>query len=166
MLSPDSSGQQRILIITAHTCIGMLFAAVFFSCCGCAWQSEIIVLNVSDACGGGVRSSHIDHWLFRYCISCKCLSIISVGLGLLFLHVYHISSVFENATNFSRLTRLERQMLFRDEGALYYYFYQTIAEAKDFPTGLHNIFYNNFTEFPNTINAIERFNVLPEIVIA
>lgn len=90
----------------------------------------------------------------------------STGFGLLFLHVYHISSVFENATNFSRLTRLERQMLFRDEGALYYYFYQTIAEAKDFPTGLHNIFYNNFTEYPNTINAIERFNVLPEIVIA
>lgn len=89
-----------------------------------------------------------------------------IGLGLLFLHVYHIGSVFENATNFSRLTRIERQMLFRDEGALYYYYYQTIAEARDFQTGLNNIFSNNFTEYPNTVNALERFNILPEIVIA
>lgn len=93
-------------------------------------------------------------------------SFVLLGLGFLFLHVYHTSSIFENSTNFSRLTRLERQLLFRDEGALYYYFYQTIAEAKDFPTGLNNVFYNNYTEYPNTINAVERFSILPEIVIA
>lgn len=57
-------------------------------------------------------------------------------------------------------------MLFRDEGAFYYYFYQTIAEAKDFRSGLEQIFKNNYTEYPNTINAMEKFNILPEIVIA
>lgn len=57
-------------------------------------------------------------------------------------------------------------MLFRGEDALYYYYYQTIAEAKDFSSGLYQIFHNNFTEYPNTINALEKFSILPEIVIA
>lgn len=88
------------------------------------------------------------------------------GLGLLFVHVYHLNSVFEQTTNFSKLNRLERVMLFRNEDSLYYYVYQTIAEAKDFRTGFEEILKNNLTQFPNTINLVEYFSILPEIVIA
>lgn len=57
-------------------------------------------------------------------------------------------------------------MLFRNEDSLYYYVYQTIAEAKDFRSGFEEILKNNFTQYPNTINLVEYFSILPEIVIA
>lgn len=85
---------------------------------------------------------------------------------MIFIHVFHTSSVFEASTNFSKLNRLERQMQFRHEDAFYLYVYHTIAEAKDFRTGLEEILRNNFTEYPNTVNGIKRFSILPEILIA
>lgn len=57
-------------------------------------------------------------------------------------------------------------MNFRYEDAIYLYVYHTIAEAKDFRTGFEQIIRNNHTEYLHTVNSIERFSILPEIVIA
>lgn len=87
-------------------------------------------------------------------------------LGLIFLQVFHMSSVFESRTNFSRKTRLERQMIFRGDDAIYMHIYNTLAGAKDFRSGLENILRENHTEYLNTVNSIDRYSILPEIVIA
>lgn len=46
------------------------------------------------------------------------------------------------------------------------YIYHTLAEAKDFRTGFAQILRNNHTEHLHTVNSIERYSILPEIVIA
>lgn len=46
------------------------------------------------------------------------------------------------------------------------YIYHTLAEAKDFRTGFAQILRNNYTEHLYTVNSIERYSILPEIVIA
>lgn len=74
--------------------------------------------------------------------------------------------MFEAKTNFSRKNRLERQIYFRHEDAIYMYIYHTLAEAKDFSSGFEQILRNNHTEYLNTVNSIERYSILPEIVIA
>ncbi|XP_055304151.1 C-mannosyltransferase dpy-19 homolog [Sitodiplosis mosellana] len=89
-----------------------------------------------------------------------------IGLGLILIQVLHTSSVFETKTNFSRKNRLERQLYFRNEDAIYMYIYHTLAEAKDFRTGFAQILRNNYTEHLHTVNSIERYSILPEIVIA
>lgn len=96
----------------------------------------------------------------------KFTSVMLSGLGLIFIQVLHTSSVFETKTNFSRKNRLERQLYFRNEDAIYMYIYHTLAEAKDFRTGFAQILRNNYTEHLNTVNSIERYSILPEIVIA
>lgn len=88
------------------------------------------------------------------------------GLGLIFIQVFHTSTVFETKTNFSRKNRLERQLYFRNEDAIYMHIYHTLAEAKDFRTAFMQIIRNNHTEHLHTVNSIERYSILPEIVIA
>lgn len=87
-------------------------------------------------------------------------------MGLIIIQVLHTSSVFETKTNFSRKNRLERQLYFRNEDAIYMYIYHTLAEAKDFQTGFAQILQNNYTEHLHTVNSIERYSILPEILIA
>lgn len=88
------------------------------------------------------------------------------GLVLIFIQVFHTSSVFEMNTNFSRKNRLERQLYFRHEDSIYMFIYNTLAEAKDFRSGFEQILRDNHTEYLNTVNTIEHYSILPEIVIA
>lgn len=46
------------------------------------------------------------------------------------------------------------------------YIYHSLAEAKDFRTGFIQILRNNHTEHLHTVNSVERYTILPEIVIA
>lgn len=61
---------------------------------------------------------------------------------------------------------MERLLHFRNEDAIYMHIYHTLAEAKDFQTGFSQIIRNNYTEHLHTVNSIERYSILPEIVIA
>lgn len=87
------------------------------------------------------------------------------GMGLFFVHVFHISSVFENETNFSNLDNVGRELIFKSDHALYYSYYKTIADAPDFVSGFNKLLRDNHTEYPSSLNTIYRFHIFPEIVL-
>ena len=55
-------------------------------------------------------------------------------------------------------------MLFDSENALYYSYYKRIVEEKYFLKGFNKLINDNLTEYPNTINVVQRFNIYPEII--
>lgn len=73
--------------------------------------------------------------------------------------------MFESRTGFSQLTQLERLSILRKEDALYFSFYKIIAEAKSFPQGISKLQNLTSIEYPNGINVLNRFHVLPELTI-
>ena len=48
---------------------------------------------------------------------------------------------------------------------LYYSYFKTMVEAETSFKGLQNLYANNITEYPDTINVLERFNVYPELFL-
>ena len=109
--------------------------------------------------------------------------IIIVPIG--YIYMRHIENLFENDKYFSHLSTLERELSFRTESGLYYYYFKilvckqkTVSEKHSsniiykYEYNNENIFKNideniikdNRTEHPQTINALERFNLYPEIV--
>lgn len=47
---------------------------------------------------------------------------------------------------------------------MYYSFYKRIVSSHSFGDGLYKLRVDNLTEFPNTINALSKFNIYPEVI--
>jgi len=54
-------------------------------------------------------------------------------------------------------------MTFRTEMGLYYYYFKVLVTADSVGEGVQQLYRNNLTEFPLTINTLKRFNLYPEL---
>lgn len=93
-----------------------------------------------------------------------------------YVHMKHVENLFENDKHFSHLSNIERELSFRTESGLYYYYFKSLVVDQDLnpidnSTSLihlvNTVFINdNRTEYPDTINSLQRFNLYPELALA
>ncbi|KAH8323864.1 hypothetical protein KR067_008567 [Drosophila pandora] len=89
-----------------------------------------------------------------------------IGSGFFFLYVQHVRVIFETRTNIQQLNQLEREALLRREDALYFAFYKRLAESPNFWHGYEQLKNVTDIEYPHSVNVLQRFYVLPELVTA
>jgi hypothetical protein len=95
--------------------------------------------------------------------------ILSILVG--YLHTIHLQALFENDKHFSHLSTMEREMSFRTEAGLYYFYFKSLVTDTSLNISLNRLIFDQMlndqrTEYPNTINALQRFNLYPEIFVA
>ncbi|GBP36280.1 Probable C-mannosyltransferase DPY19L1 [Eumeta japonica] len=97
----------------------------------------------------------------------RFLKYLCLGIAILFgtIHYYYVSSLFENDRNFSHLSELEREMSFRTEMGFYYSYYKTIVNENQLKVAISKLIYDRKVEYPKEINAFNRFNIHPEVLI-
>ena len=93
------------------------------------------------------------------------LKAVSIAFVIGIIYYCYISSLFENDLFFSHLSTLERELAFRTEMGLYYSYYKTVAEAPNLLEGINTLLRDNRTEYPSTINTLQRFNLYPEVIL-
>ncbi|EDW65977.1 C-mannosyltransferase dpy-19 homolog [Drosophila virilis] len=89
-----------------------------------------------------------------------------IGSGFFFLYMHHVRVIFETRTNIRHLNQLERESMLRREDALYYTFYKKLADGPDFWHGYEQLKNVTDIEYPHSVNVLQRFYVLPELVTA
>ncbi|KAH8385452.1 hypothetical protein KR093_002225 [Drosophila rubida] len=89
-----------------------------------------------------------------------------IGSGFFFLYMHHVRVIYETRTNLRHLNQLERESMLRREDALYYTFYKKLADGPDFWHGYEQLKNVTDIEYPHSVNVLQRFNVLPEVVTA
>ncbi|XP_023949283.1 probable C-mannosyltransferase DPY19L1 [Bicyclus anynana] len=97
--------------------------------------------------------------IFYGCI----ILLLAIALGS--IHYVYVSQLFENDRNFSHLSDLEREMSLRTEMGFYYSYYKTIVQEKPYIAGIYKLFYDKLVEYPKEVNAFNRFNIHPEVLI-
>lgn len=97
-----------------------------------------------------------------------------VALLFAYAHKKHVETLFENEKHFSHLSNLERELSFRTENGLYYSYFKNLVVDRELRPlngsllGLINelVLNDNRTEYPSSINSLQRFNLYPEVIMA
>ncbi|XP_062510645.1 probable C-mannosyltransferase DPY19L3 isoform X1 [Corticium candelabrum] len=97
---------------------------------------------------------------------CGASLVLLAVLAFAYYWAQYLKLLHENYLWFSNIGNLEREISFRSEQGLYYFYYKQLVKAKSWSQGLYSLTHDNTTEHPRTINIIERFNVFQEIIAA
>ncbi|CAH0599343.1 unnamed protein product [Chrysodeixis includens] len=107
----------------------------------------------------GNKKKFATRKFFKFCF------IVVIAFGLGYIHYRYVSHLFENDRNFLYLSELEREMSLRTEMGFYYSYYKTIVEERPFVAGISKLMYDRLVEYPKDVNAFNRFNIHPEVII-
>ncbi|KAK6327215.1 hypothetical protein J4Q44_G00028600 [Coregonus suidteri] len=89
-----------------------------------------------------------------------CLAAVTCGMMYaVYLYTYH-----ERKFWFSSRQELEREITFQGGSGLYYYYYKHMLTAPSFERGIYELMRDNRTVSGQTINAVERLSLYPELV--
>lgn len=89
-----------------------------------------------------------------------CLAAVSCGM----LYAVYLSTYHDRKFWFSTRQELEREITFQGGSGLYYYYYKRMITAPSFERGIYELIIDNRTVSGQTINAVERLSLYPEIV--
>ncbi|KAM9838275.1 putative C-mannosyltransferase DPY19L4 [Aulostomus maculatus] len=89
-----------------------------------------------------------------------CVAAVACGM----LYAAYLSTYHDRRFWFSSRQELEREMTFQGGSGLYYYYYKHMLTAPSFKTGLYELMVDNRTVSGQTINAVERLYLYPELI--
>uniref|UniRef100_A0A8C7XVV8 Dpy-19 like 4 n=1 Tax=Oryzias sinensis TaxID=183150 RepID=A0A8C7XVV8_9TELE len=89
-----------------------------------------------------------------------CLAAVACGI----LYAAYLSACHDRKFWFSAKQELEREISFQGGSGLYYYFYKHMLSAPSFERGFYELMMDNRTISGQTINAVERLSLYPEVI--
>uniref|UniRef100_A0A673ANE5 Dpy-19 like 4 n=1 Tax=Sphaeramia orbicularis TaxID=375764 RepID=A0A673ANE5_9TELE len=93
-------------------------------------------------------------------VICGCLAAVACGmLYAVYLAMYHDRKYW-----FSVRQEMEREITFQAGSGLYYYYYKHMLSASSFQRGFYELTIDNKTVSGQTINAVERLSLYPELI--
>ncbi|XP_060916478.1 probable C-mannosyltransferase DPY19L4 isoform X2 [Labrus mixtus] len=91
-----------------------------------------------------------------------CLAAVACGI----LYAFFLSTYHDRKFWFSTRQELEREITFQEGSGLYYYYYKHMLAAPSFERGFYELTLDNNTVSGQTINAVERLSLFPEIIMS
>ncbi|XP_050394567.2 probable C-mannosyltransferase DPY19L3 [Patella vulgata] len=97
---------------------------------------------------------------------CSCLVgvVLMVICGL--VNAWYLSTLHENTLWFTNIQEVEREISFRTESGLFYSYYKQLVNSKSISKGIDELVRDNLTEYPSTINVLQRMNIYQEVILA
>ncbi|GLD59385.1 probable C-mannosyltransferase DPY19L4 [Lates japonicus] len=89
-----------------------------------------------------------------------CLAAVACGM----LYAVYLSTYHDRKFWFSTRQELEREITFQAGSGLYYYYYKHMLAAPSFERGFYELMTDNRTLSGQTINAVERLSLYPELI--
>lgn len=89
-----------------------------------------------------------------------CLAAVACGV----LYAAYLSAYHDRKFWFSTRQELEREITFQGGSGLYYYYYKHMLAAPSFERGFYELTLDNRTVSGQTINAVERLYLYPELI--
>jgi hypothetical protein len=78
---------------------------------------------------------------------------------------YYLYDSFDKSSGFSQLDPVQQHIYFHSENAFYYSYFHHVVRANSTWDAVRTLVADGRTEFPDVINALERFNVYQEAVL-
>uniref|UniRef100_A0A3Q0T234 Dpy-19 like 4 n=1 Tax=Amphilophus citrinellus TaxID=61819 RepID=A0A3Q0T234_AMPCI len=89
-----------------------------------------------------------------------CLAAVACGM----LYAVYLSTYHDRKFWFSTRQELEREITFQGGSGLYYYYYKRMLAAPSFERGFYELVVDNRTVSGQSINAVERLSLYPELI--
>ncbi len=78
---------------------------------------------------------------------------------------YFLFDAFDKSSGFTRLEPVQQHIYFHSENAFYYSYFHHVVRANSTRDAIMSLVADSRTEFPDVINALERFNVYQEAIL-